>query len=88
MRQTENERKKNKIIILIHSISTWNREFQKNRKKIQKIKKYQYGFFSSQNGMGEAENERKQILVRIHSNPTRNRECQKNRKKKSKNQKT
>ena len=54
----ENERKK-KIIVLIHSNLTRNREFQKNSKKIEKIKKHQYGYFSSQNGTGEAENVRK-----------------------------
>ena len=34
-----------KILVLIHSNPTRNREFQKNSKNIQKIKKYQYGFF-------------------------------------------
>ena len=59
---------------------------KKNSKKIQKTKKNHYGFFSSQNGMGQAENERrKKIIVPIHSNPTRNREFQENRKKNSKN---
>ena len=48
-----------KIIVPIHSNLTRNREFQKNSKKIEKIKKHQYGFFSSQNGTGEVENERK-----------------------------
>ena len=38
---------------------TWNREFQKNIKKIQKFKKHHYGFSSSQNKLGKAENERK-----------------------------
>ena len=32
------------------SYQTWDREFQKNNKKIQKIKQHHYGFFSSQNG--------------------------------------
>ena len=59
---------------------------KKNSKKIQKTKKNHYGFFSSQNGMGQAENERrKKIIVPIHSNPTRNREFQQNSKKKTKN---
>ena len=67
--------KKKAIIIPIHSIPTRNRDFQKISKKIQKIKKHQYGFFSSQNGTGEAENMRKKkILVLIYSNPTRSRE--------------
>ena len=56
-----------------------------NSKKIPKTKKNHYGFFSSQNGMGQAENERrKKIIVPIHSNPTRNREFQQNSKKKGK----
>ena len=40
-----------------HSVPfpTRNRKFQKNSKKIQKIKKYHYGFFYYQNGLGEAE---------------------------------
>ena len=60
MGQDEIERKKKKAIIIpIHSIPTRNRDFQKISKKIQKIKKHQYGFFSSQNGTGEAENMRK-----------------------------
>ena len=37
-----------------------NRKFKKNRKKIQKIKKFLYGFISSQNKMEKAEKERKQ----------------------------
>ena len=47
---------------MIHSNPTRNREFQKNSKKIEKIKKHQYGFFSSQSATGEAENERKKKL--------------------------
>ena len=45
-----------KIIVSIISYPTPNREFQKNRKKIQKIKKYHYGFFSCQNRLEKAEN--------------------------------
>ena len=40
------------------SYPTRNKKFQKNRKKIQKIKKYHYGFISSQNGMENAGKER------------------------------
>ena len=50
-------------------------------KKIQKIKKHHYGFFSSQNGTGDAVNVRKKIHVLIHSHSTRNMEFQKNSKK-------
>ena len=41
------------------SYPTCNREFQKNSKKIQKIKKHDYGFSSGQNKLGKAEKERK-----------------------------
>ena len=41
------------------SYQTWDREFQKNNKKIQKIKQHHYGFFSSQNWLGMAKKERK-----------------------------
>ena len=41
------------------SYPTRNKEFQKNGKKIQKIKKHHYGFFSSQNRLEKAEKERK-----------------------------
>ena len=51
----ERPRKKKKIIVLINSYPTRNRKFQKNSKNIQKIKKYHYGFFYYQNGLGEAE---------------------------------
>ena len=36
-----------------------NRNFQKSSKKIQKIKKYHYGFISVQNRLEEAEKNRK-----------------------------
>ena len=52
-------REKIKIIFPISSNKTHNREFQKNSKKIQKIKKYHYGFFSSQNRLRTSEKERK-----------------------------
>ena len=50
---------KKKIIVLISSYPTRNRELKKKRKKFQKIKKHHYGFISSQNGLGDAEKERK-----------------------------
>ena len=58
MGQAKNDTKKN-VIVLIHSNSTQNREFQKNSKKIKKIKKNHYGLFSSQNVTGQTQNERK-----------------------------
>ena len=39
---------KNCRFVLFRSYPTRNRKFQKNSKKIQKIKKYRYVFFSSQ----------------------------------------
>ena len=37
------------------SYPTWDREFQKNRKKILKIQKQHYGFSSSENKLENAE---------------------------------
>ena len=51
--------KKIKIVGLFRSNTTGNRKFQKNCKKVQKIKKYIYGFHSSQNRFEKAEKERK-----------------------------
>ena len=62
------------------SYPTRNRKFQKNSKKIQKIKKDHYGFSSSQNKLGKAEKEGKKI-VPTSSYLTRNRKFQKNSKK-------
>ena len=42
--------KKKKVIVPIHSNSTRNREFQKDSKEMQKIKKHRYGLILSQNG--------------------------------------
>ena len=49
----------NKIIISFRSYPTHNRNFRKNCKKIQKIKKYHYGFISIQNRLEEVEKNRK-----------------------------
>ena len=57
MRQREN---KNYRYVL--SLPTGNIKFQKNSKKIQKIKKYIYGFFSSPNRFENHETERKSKL--------------------------
>ena len=70
------------------SYPTRNRKFQKNSKKIQKIKKHHYGFSSSQNRLGKAEKERRK---KNRSNKFLTDAKQKNRKKQlknSKNQKT
>ena len=47
-----------------------NKKFQKNRKKIQKTKKFHYGFLSSQNRLGKAEKEKKYKLS-VRFVPTR-----------------
>ena len=52
-------KRENKIIISFRSYPTHNRNFQKNSKKIQKIKKYHYGFISVQNRLEETEKNRK-----------------------------
>ena len=48
-------KRENKIIVLFRSYTTRNRKFLKNRKKIQKIIKYYYGFISGQNKGESAE---------------------------------
>ena len=53
------EREKIKIIVPFRFSPTRNRKFQKNSKKIQKIKKYHDGFISSQNRLEQSEKERK-----------------------------
>ena len=50
---------KMKFVVLINSYPSCNREFQKNSKKIEKIKIHHYAFFSSQNRLGKAEKDRK-----------------------------
>ena len=56
VRKSEN---KNYRSAPFHSYPTRNRNFQKTSKKIQKIKKYHYGFISIQNWLEEAEKNRK-----------------------------
>ena len=53
------EREKIKKIVLMCSYPTRNRKFQKNCKKVKKIRKHHHTFFSSQNRLGKAEKERK-----------------------------
>ena len=52
-------KRKKKIIVPINSYPTCNKKFQKNSKKILKIKKHYKGFSSNQNWLGKAEKERK-----------------------------
>ena len=55
MRRGEN---KNCHSVPFRSYPTRNRKFQKNNKKIQKVKKYHYGSISSQNWLEKAKKER------------------------------
>ena len=50
---------KNYRSVLFRSYTTRNRKFEKNGKKIQKIKKCHYDFISKQYRLGKAEKERK-----------------------------
>ena len=61
---------KKKVIIPIHSKPAQNREFQKNNKKNQKIKKHHYGFIRSKKGTGQAKSDTKKKLS-FRSIPTR-----------------
>ena len=56
MRKSEN---KNYRSVPFRSYPTRNRNFEKNSNKIQKIKKYHYGFISVQNRLEEGEKNRK-----------------------------
>ena len=53
------EREKIKIIVPFRFKPKRKTKFQKNSKKLQKIKKYCYGFISSQNWLEKVEKERK-----------------------------
>ena len=84
---------KNCHSVLFRSYPTRNKKFQRNSKKVQKVKKHHYHFFSSPNKLGNAEKERKlkikkkKKIVTMSSYPTRNKKFQKNRKKIQKNRK-
>ena len=56
MGKSENE---NYCSVPFRSYPTRNTNFEKSSKKIQKIKKYHYGFISIQNRLEEAEKNRK-----------------------------
>ena len=55
-----------------------NRKFQKNNKKIQKIKKYHYEFISSQDKLEKDETERNKNFRSVSFLPTHNTKFQKN----------
>ena len=69
-----------KIITSFCPYLTHNLKFQKNCKKIQKIKKCQYGFIYSQNRLEKAGKKKINIVVLFCSYPMRNRKFQENRK--------
>ena len=75
------KREKIKIIVSFRSYPTHNRKFQKNSKKIQKIKQYHYGSISSQKRLEKASREKIKIIVPFCSYLTCNRKFQKNSKK-------
>ena len=52
-------KRETKIIVPIRSYPMHSRKFRKNSKKMQKMKKYHYGFISSQNRFEYDEKERK-----------------------------
>ena len=58
-----------KIIVPFRTNSMRNRKFQKNSKKIQKIKKYNYGRISSQNGLENVEKEGNQYYRYVSFQP-------------------
>ena len=60
---------------------------KKNSKKIQRFKKYHYGFSSTQKKFEKDSKERIKIFITFRSNPTSNTKFQKNSKKIQKNKK-
>ena len=58
-KRTRKRENNNYRSVLFRSYTTRNRKFQKNSKKIQKIKMYHYGFISSQNRLVKAMKEKK-----------------------------
>ena len=73
------EREKKKVVVPLRPYPTRNWKFQKNSKKIKKVKKYHYGFISSQESVGKGgERDKIKIIVTFHSYPTRNLKFQKN----------
>ena len=79
-RSTKRENK-NYRSVPFRSNSMRNIKFQKNSKKIQKIKKYHYGIISSQNRLVKDQREKIKIIVSFRSDPTHKRKLKKNRKK-------
>ena len=75
------EREKIKIILSFHYYPTRDTKFQKSSKKIQKIKRYHYGFISSFLVGKVREKAKIKIIVPFCSYPMHNGKFQKNSKK-------
>ena len=58
-KRVRKSKNKNYRSVPFRSYPTRNKKFQNNSKKIQKIKKYHYGFISSQNRLEKAKKNRK-----------------------------
>ena len=58
-KRTRKRENNNYRSVLFRSYTTRIRKFQKNSKKIQNVKKHDYGFFSSQNRLENAKKEKK-----------------------------
>ena len=72
-------KREKKIVVPLRSYPTRNLKFQKNSIKIKKVKKYHYGFISSQESVGKGgERDKIKIIVTFRSYPTRNLKFQKN----------
>ena len=78
------EIEKIKIILPFHSYPTRDRKFQKNSNKIQKIKRYHYGFISSFLVGKVRERAKIKTIVPFRSYPMHNGKFQKNSKKNKK----
>ena len=76
------EREKIQIMVPFHSFPTRNIKFQKNRKKIQKIKKILIWIIFEQKQVGKGrEREKLKIIVPFGSYPMRNEKFKNNSKK-------
>ena len=73
------EREKIKIIVPLRSYPTQNTKFQRNSKKIKKVKKYHYGYILNQKQVGKGgERVKIKIIVTFRSYPTCNLKFPKN----------
>ena len=66
----------NKNYSSVPFLSDPKQKIKKKKKKIQKIKRYHYGFVSSPNRMGKDVKEKIKIIIPFRSYPTPNRKLQ------------